>query len=423
MGTIRFILRADHKGPKKSIGLLYQLSCQRNYFNTGAKIAPLFWDNRTRQAVLVDRRAAIRQGVPADAIPDKDEVLRINRRLNEISREVERIEARYILDKVEFSAADVIRSLRDALSPKVREIVQDSVPDFIEGYITAHLSVRVAGSLQVYRALMGHLRAYEKKTGEGVTFRAINGALFTRFFTFLVDVRGLFNVTACKQLSTLKTLLNYAKGTGIEIPGDYSGFKIRRENLEVIALTEGEFSALLNYCPDSVRLQRVKDLFVFACCTGLRVSDLMGLKWENIKDGLISIRVKKTKELLTVPITKHSAEILSRYSGQPLPLPVISTQKANKYLKELCQLAGITAPVERVRYQGAKRVSVIKPKYCFITIHTGRRVFCSLSLSRGVPVLDVMALGGWRSHSSFKRYQDIANEIRREAMVKAWGGG
>src|SRR5699024_8206172 len=117
-----------------------------------------------------------------------------------------------------------------------------------------------------------------------------------------------------------------------------------------------EFEKLFNLdLSGNKRLAQVRDIFCFACATGLRYSDLNLLRRENIKSVCIKLTVKKTKEPLTIPLTQYSKNILAEYAEHHQPLPMISNQKLNDYIKELCKLADITEPVEIVRFRGTKR--------------------------------------------------------------------
>ncbi|MEX2593310.1 MAG: hypothetical protein WD426_11080, partial [Anditalea sp.] len=97
--------------------------------------------------------------------------------------------------------------------------------------------------------------------------------------------------------------------------------------------------------------------------TGFRYSDLVQLKREHIKEGEIRLTVKKTKEPLIVPLNVYSQAILEKYKELAVPLPIISHQKFNNYVKELCEIAEISDPIERIRYRGAEKISNIYPKY------------------------------------------------------------
>ena len=251
------------------------------------------------------------------------------------------------------------------------------------------------------------------------------------FQNFLIDwqeihpttgnVKKLNNITIAKQISTLKTFLGYARRRGIKTHDGYKEYSVKKDRLEVIALNQKEFDAL--YALDvsaNPRLSQVKDIFLFSCVTGYRFSDLLQLKREHIKQNEIRLTITKTKEPSIVPLTRISREILKKYEERVLPLPMISNQKFNKYVKELCELAEINDPVEIVRYRGAVRDSKIYPKHELVSAHTGRKTFVTLSLGKGIPAEVVMKITGHSDYKSFKRYVEVDEERKRDAMSLAW---
>ena len=104
------------------------------------------------------------------------------------------------------------------------------------------------------------------------------------------------------------------------------------------------------------------------------------------------------------------------------PLPIISNQKLNDYVKELCKMAGITEQVEIVRYRGTKREAITYPKFKLIGVHTGRKTFATLSLEKGMSAEEVMTITGHRDYQSFKRYVKVTEQRKKTVMLKAWGG-
>jgi len=118
------------------------------------------------------------------------------------------------------------------------------------------------------------------------------------------------------------------------------------------------------------------------------------------------------------------------------PLPVISNQKLNQYLKGwqekgkdgilkhnkgLCEIAGINESIEIVRYRGTQREAIVYPKYELIGVHTGRKTFATLSLEKGMSSEEVMAITGHKDYKSFKRYVKITEQRKKVVMIKAWG--
>jgi integrase len=233
----------------------------------------------------------------------------------------------------------------------------------------------------------------------------------------------LNNTTIAKALSTLKTFLGYARRNGIKVNDSYRDFIIKRAKLEVIALNETEFTALLNMdLSKNKRLDQVRDVFCFSCASGLRISDMEQLKREHIKRDEINLIVKKTKTELTIPLNGITSKILDKYKDLNKPLPLISSQKLNTYIKELCKEAKIDEPIEIVRFRGVKRETNTYPKYELIHLHTGRKTFCTLSLEKGMSAEQVMSISGHTDYKSFKRYVDVTEKLKKVVMVKAWGG-
>jgi integrase len=276
------------------------------------------------------------------------------------------------------------------------------------------------------------MQNFEKAKRKKVSFEKIDYSFFQSFQNYLIgctkvvdgnEVPLMNNITIAKQLSTIKTFLNYAKKQGVHVPDRYKDFKIKKESLEVIALTNDEFETLYYLDIKNKKLAQVRDVFCFSCATGLRYSDLRKLNRDNIKNDEIKITVLKTAEPLTIPLTNFAKSILSKYNGRYAPLPVISNQKMNEYLKELCKLAEINDPVEIVRYRGAVRESQTYPKYELVSAHTGRKTFATLCLEKGMSAEEVMSITGHRDYKSFQRYVKVTEQRKKTVMLKAWDGG
>ncbi len=422
MSTIKFLLRSDriNKLGKAPIQLIYHVRQQRTTIGTSLTIQPNYWDSDLQQAIYIDKKTAKSLKI-TDTIFES-EVKDLNSKLETLKKKVADIEKRFELENTAYDAEMVIDKLKELQTPIEKKVQPSKVLfDFIDNYLKEHSSIREKGSLSVYKAMRNHLKAFETNKAK-VTFEKIDYTFFQRFQIFLIEKRNLNNTTVAKQLSTLKTFLGYAKKRGIAVNDNYKNFTIKKEPLEVIALTNKEFLTLYNYDLSSKnRLAKVRDIFCFACATGLRYSDLRQLKREHIKDGAIELVVKKTKNTLKVPLNSFSKAILVNYQEHLQPLPMLSNQKLNDYVKELCELVGINEPIEIVRYKGAKREAIVKPKYALIGMHTGRKTFATLSLERGMTAELVMATTGHTDYKSFKRYVKITEERKKTAMENSWG--
>jgi len=437
MGTLRFEIRTDKIDEKGTVPvrLVYQIKKQRVRFNTGLKCFPINWSADNQRFIFVDKKTA-KAKLPAvdyDLLFTGKEVDAENNKLADLTQQIKNIEQRFELDKTPYDAEMVIDKLKENKTP----IVKKTEPrtffyDFVDQYIQDHDATRKRGSLTVYKSMKRHLQNFEKAKRKKVSFEKIDYSFFQSFQNYLIgctkvvdgkEVPLMNNITIAKQLSTIKTFLNYAKKQGVHVPDRYKDFKIKKESLEVIALTNDEFETLYYLDIKNKKLAQVRDAFCFSCATGLRYSDLRKLNRDNIKNDEIKITVFKTAEPLTIALTNFAKSILSKYNDRYAPLPVISNQKMNEYLKELCKLAEINDPVEIVRYRGAVRESQTYPKYELVSAHTGRKTYVTVSLELGVPTEVVMANTGHRDYKSFQRYVKVTEQRKKTVMLKAWDGG
>ena len=169
-------------------------------------------------------------------------------------------------------------------------------------------------------------------------------------------------------------------------------------------------------------LERVRDVLLFCCFTGLRHSDVYNLKRSDVKEEHIEITTIKTADSLIIELNDHSKAILEKYKDIPFQnnkaLPVVSNQKMNEYLKELGELADIDEPVRETYYKGNERIDEVTPKYALLSTHTGRRTFICNALALGIPVQVVMKWTGHSDYKAMKPYIDIADDIKIQAMNK-----
>ncbi|MBM2813809.1 MAG: integrase family protein [Ignavibacteria bacterium] len=167
-------------------------------------------------------------------------------------------------------------------------------------------------------------------------------------------------------------------------------------------------------------LERVRDVFCFGCFTGQRFSDISKLKRDDIRDGQWYLRTAKTKDPLEIPLNAFSEAIINKYLSNDEPLPVISNQKTNEHLKNLCQIARINDKRKITKYRGAEKIEEIFFKYELISTHTARRTFVTLSLEKGMRPETVMAITGHKDYKTFDKYVKISSKVKKVEMNRTW---
>lgn len=273
-----------------------------------------------------------------------------------------------------------------------------------------------------FAAVKNHLTAFKK----GLTFEFFDEYGLNEYVSYLRDTRGMRNSTIGKQMGFLKWFLKWSFKKGHTKNNAYDMFKPKLKSTpkKVIYLTWEELEQLRDYeiPPTKQYLERVRDVFLFLCFTGLRYSDVFNLRRSDVKENHIEITTVKTADSLIIELNNHSRAILDKYKDVAFEhykvLPVITNQKMNDYLKELAELAGIDEPVRETYYKGNERIDVVSPKYALLGTHAGRRTFICNALALEISPQVVMKWTGHSDYKAMKPYIDIADKVKANAMDK-----
>ena len=222
-------------------------------------------------------------------------------------------------------------------------------------------------------------------------------------------------------MRVLKTFLNWSKIRGYYTGSQHHQFKAAETNKEIIYLEPDEFKSLLNNSKLPKKYEKARDIFCFACLTGLRYGDLSELRKEHIQNDHIVKVEQKNNKLLKVPIIPLAKNILDKYAKLPIrSLPTISNQKLNEYIKEACRLSEIKTPVVINQYFGSRKKEDVFPKHKLITIHAARKTFITLSFIYGMNTKTVKSITGHKKDSTFDKYLKITDKYKQEQMLEAW---
>lgn len=195
------------------------------------------------------------------------------------------------------------------------------------------------------------------------------------------------STTSAAMMVKLKTIITYALDNGKLKINPFNSIKISKRTKEVEYLTLDEIQAIKSKSFNG-RLEKVRDLFLFQCFTGLAYADMAQLTKEDFQFNGDQIFIKKCRvktgiSYLTVLIDE-AVEIIRRYNFE---LPVLSNQKYNSYLKEIADLCGITKPMHT---------------------HIGRHTFATYMLNKGVSIEVVAKMLG---HSNIKQTQHYSKLV------------
>ena len=273
-----------------------------------------------------------------------------------------------------------------------------------------------------FAAVKNHIKEFRDEP----TFVYFDEEGLNNYVDFLRKTKDMRNSTIGKQLGFLKWFIRWAFKKGYHQNIAFETFKPKLKNTpkKVIFLTWDELNKLkaCNIPQNKQYLERVRDVFLFCCFTGLRYSDVYNLRTSDVKADHIEITTVKTADSLVIELNNHSKAILEKYKDVHFEgnkvLPVISNQKMNDYLKELGELAEINEPIRETYYKGNQRIDEVTPKYALLGTHAGRRTFICNALALGIPAQVVMKWTGHSDYKAMKPYIDIADDIKANAMSR-----
>lgn len=402
MATINFYLKDPNSTNETLVYLYFRFKGYQIKYSAAQNIKPAFWNAKSMRA--------------RQTMEDADD---FNSELDRIEEAAKKTLKAFRFGGGKLSMELVKEKLIQVLDGK--DEVETSLLQFAEDYLQSSISIKRAGTLKTQRHSLEVLKDFKKVYTKRIDFDTINLDFYNDFVDYLLRVKKYGTNTAGKHINNLKLFLNEATERGLNKKLDYksSKFKAMHEETDAIYLNEDEIKRIyelpLGHNP---KLERVRDLFIVGCWSGMRFSDFSQIKPENIVNQKIIIRTQKTGEVVAVPQHEYFKAIWEKYGGD-LP-PAISNQKMNEYLKDVGELAKLNSAVEISKTKGGVLVKTKCLKYQLLSTHTARRSFCTNLYLAGFPAISIMKMSGHRTESSFLKYLKISPEQHAELLDRFW---
>jgi integrase len=394
MQEAKFVLKEPQSKESTLIYLLFRFNNQKLKYSTSEKIIPKLWNSETQRA---------------REIRTFTEHEDLNKRLDNLANAVKK-GYRDLVNENKLPTVSKLKEILDQSQFKKEFAQKISFMKFIDDLIQN--SNRKRNTLKQWKQTQKKLLEFKKFSNTEIDFDNIDLDFYERFINFLTK-KGYAKNTIGAFIKAVKTFMNEAVDRNLTKNLEYRSKKFRaiEEQVDKIYLSQNELANIYNLnLGEDKRLEKVRDLFIIACYTGLRFSDLMQIRKENIiNDGKqIKIRTEKTSELVVIPMHKYVMETLAKYKGN-LPT-VISNQKMNKYLKEIGEIAGIDETMKIAITRGGKTETNLFPKFDLMTTHTARRSFSTNAYLMDIPSISIMKITGHRTERSFMKYIRISQE-------------
>jgi integrase len=375
----KFNLNLDKATGEKPVMVFHSIHFKGNRFRiaTGYRISPAHWDRvkqevkRTRPNFGEINRALIKQFNELEKV-----CIQLSEKGNPINKET-------ICTRLSFYKATGTQKEKDF-----------SLSSFFEEFIKEYGRDKGERTLKGYKTAINHLKAYLQANSRPDSFECLNGDFYHHFRLFLELPDNTFG----QHIKNLKVFAKWAFEKGLFETEFWRKWKVTEEKKEQFFLKWEEVKKIETLELDE-RLSKVRDMFLLGCYTGLSYSDLTELSPKHLNGQTIIKHRAKTGTLLTIPVNDKAGKILSKYWDNKKPLPTISNQKGNEYIKEIGKKAGFTHLFNYVQSANGKRTETALEAWEMMHWHTARHTFITNCIHLGVSPEAVRRIVG---HSSFK---------------------
>lgn len=229
---------------------------------------------------------------------------------------------------------------------------------------------------------------------KNLALKELTADVIEKFSIYLKEEFHLSNNTHYKMMVNLRKIFSSIFKSGKLRIDPFADLEFKKEYIEKDYLNTEELKCIINYKPYCDRLQKVKDLFIFCCFTGIDYSTLMALTPQNIskdKTGNIWVIARRVKtnvpfevKLMPLPLKIYNKYEYLHKEGRVLPK--ISVQCFNLYLKDIAILAGVSKN---------------------ITTHMARHTFATMAYNNGAPLQIIQKALGQSKRETTEIYAKI----------------
>lgn len=379
---ITYFLYKSRKTSKGQIPIFVRITYEgdRLNHNTGLFIEEKSWDNKRYQV----------KG-------NKQEAQEINKNLSILKARILSI----YNDLLERNIPVSIDVIRNKLAGK--DIERKTLLDAV-AYHNEQLSKSIGidhskGTLTKFKTLEAKLVKFitTQLNRKDIFLKELKHEFVVDFEMYLKRTEKISHNPVIKYIQSLKKVINMAITHGWLDNNPFRNFKCSLKTIERGYLSQEELLNIQHKVIDNERLNKVRDIFIFSCFTGLAYADIRELKYKHLStindEKWIVTHRQKTNTRTSIPLLPQAVEVLNKYMERSelvdaYIFPVLSNQKMNAYLKEI----GDICKVNKI-----------------LTFHLARHTFATtVTLTNGVPIETVSKMLG---HTNLKTTQIYAKVV------------
>lgn len=306
---------------------------KRKEFSTGLFVTPECWNVKQQTVKSLDSISDIK-----------------NTQLSLIKENINRAFLFLQVNKEQFDVEDIYINYlgKDSKEDKTILTLFQEHNDKVEKLIGKEYVLPTLWKFKQARALLKDYIKFQYRKNDYL-FKDLDLKFIKQYEFYLITEKNLAQSSTYKAIQRLRKIIKIAIAEEYIDKNPFILYKAKRPKPKIVFLSSDELEILEKKKFKQLRLQLVKDLFVFCCYTGLAFNEMDRLSKKHIVNGFdgnkwIQMNRIKTNKLISIPILPRAFEILSKHNSSSTNnrvFPKISNQKFNSYLKEISEIVGI----------------------------------------------------------------------------------
>lgn len=262
-----------------------------------------------------------------------------------------------------------------------------------------------------------------------ITTNAVRNYTKERLSQTKPNGKSYANATINRELAALKAALNLGRKGGKLAVVPYIEM-LKENNVRRGYVNQNQFDTLAEHLPRYIRYY-----VRFCYLTGMRREEVAGLTWANLNKEKLEIRLEgtstKSGEPRIIPLVgeiknliqfMHMMRTDALKHGQPFTDHIFPNRSGIGPIKDFRYVWNKACRESGLGYGYRMSTSYVnKWKDQFPSgplLHDMRRSFATNATEAGIPEKVVQEIGGWKTTSTFKRYQIVQKEHIKAALEK-----
>ena len=364
-------LNFTKKDGSNPICLRLTIGGKPKYFSLNVSVKPEFWDPKK----LLARKSC----------PNSYNINLIIQ--NAISR-AEKIIFDYTIQSKPLSAGEFERIF------KTPEMKGNSFYEYADRVVKES---EVKFSFYTIKTLKSHIRKFKGFSPE-LSLADLSLSFIKAYDTYMIGKNNSEN-TRFKSMAVLKSFINKAIKDGLMKENPFKLYPISKKAGHREHLSIEELRVLEEYYHKDIpaHLKNTLKYFLFSCYTGLRYQDIQKLVYSELSEGMVALRMHKTKDIVNVPLIEKSKHLIGTGFNNQRVFKVSANQVANRNLKDIMTGAGIKKD---------------------ISFHCARHTFATVGISLGIPIEVISKLLGHKDLQTTQIYAKVMDHVKIKEMGK-----